>query len=568
MFKPSSVFYFSLFLILCFCSSFYSQPDHELIVPKVNKDLSWIKQYTSIYNLFNQDQWEKNPTRSFDSLGVHLTKKYYHPVNASHYALFCYDEYLNGKNEKYKKAFLAQVSYLRDCTKYNEIEGDKVGYPYLMTFHDLKAPWYSSLAQAEVISVLIRYYAMTSDASVLPLIVQVKNFMVAPMKNGGCLSITPEGLEWLEEYPNSKQEIHNFSGYYIAVLALGEYSKLFPTDSSTMNLYKRCLNNGKINNKIYDTGSGIMYNRGDKRLCAPGYIKWMTNLMQHMAEFTGDEFFKYQHMIWSTYSYGKDYVDVGVKKDYYNWSIPIVKTEENKFICTAQEEKLISNINIKELKLDNKVLPASLVFDNNIKTSIRLSKIETSAGTDTISILFTKEVLTGSIELDLIKDPVVRNIKINFFYKADTAGKWNRIKEIKSEVFSNAICSLKFEKLKINELKIVIEEKSLCPLSVGEIKISEEVKVDDPEFCFYKTGTLPVINETANLSCEFESGINHWIFFRSGNTAKDVGNSAFPAADPCTKSNLTLNIKNKFIEYLIICDYKKSSNGMKKLIFE
>ena len=47
-----------------------------------------------------------------------------------------------------------------------------------MNFHDLKDPWYSALAQSEAISVLIRYYVLTKDKSVLPLIVKLKNFMV------------------------------------------------------------------------------------------------------------------------------------------------------------------------------------------------------------------------------------------------------------------------------------------------------------------------------------------------------------------------------------------------------
>ncbi len=219
---PASIkLYFSLFAILVLNTSFFIQNETQLVVPTTNKDLPWIKPYSSIYELFNQDQWEQNPTRSFDSLGVHLTKKGYHPVNASHYALFCYDEYRVTRDEKFKKAFLAQVNYLRDCSKYHNFEDLRVGYPYMITFHDLKPPWYSSLAQGEAISVLIRYYALTLDKSVLPLIVQIKNFMVHPIEQGGCLSKLKDGSEWLEEYPNSKQELHNFSGYYIAVLALG-----------------------------------------------------------------------------------------------------------------------------------------------------------------------------------------------------------------------------------------------------------------------------------------------------------------------------------------------------------
>src|SRR5688572_5611824 len=404
-------FYFILLIVLAISSSFFIQPENTLIVPKATDDFKWLKSYTSIYNLFNQDQWEKNQTRSFDSLGVHLTKKGYHPVNACHYALFCFDEYLATKNERFKKAFLAQVSYLRDCTKYNEFEGERVGYPYLITFHDLKPPWYSSLAQGEAISVLIRYYALTRDETVLPLIVKLKNFMVYPMSKGGCMGKSPEGYEWYEEYPNSKQEAHNFSGYYVAVIAMGEYSQLFPEDTASLNLYNRTLHGGKMSNKVYDSGSGIYYNRGDKRLCSPGYIKWMTNMMQHMAEFTGDDFFNCQKMIWSTYSSGKDYVDVGVKKDYYNWSIPLTKTADQEFNYSAIKEKQVTSNMVKELNDGNQTLPHASVFDGKIKTVIKLNSINNSKEDIFVSVAFTKEIETDKVEVNLQLDSVIHKFK-------------------------------------------------------------------------------------------------------------------------------------------------------------
>ena len=130
-----------LLAVVILNSSYFPQYKNTLVVPPATNDFSWIKQFNCIYDLFNQDQWEKNPDRSFDSLGVHLTKKNYHPVNACHYALYCYDEYAVTKNEKFKKAFLAQINYLRDSTKYKEFNSDKVGYPYTFVFHDLKPTW-------------------------------------------------------------------------------------------------------------------------------------------------------------------------------------------------------------------------------------------------------------------------------------------------------------------------------------------------------------------------------------------------------------------------------------------
>ncbi len=562
------IIYFFLLIVIAINSSFFVQTDDECIVPKVNSDLSWIQEYTALYNLFNQDQWEKNPTHSFDSLGVHILKNNYHPVNASHYALYCYDEYLHGKNERFKKAFLAQISFFRDSTKYKEVDGNKVGFPYLMAFHDLKAPWFSSLAQGEAISVLIRYYALTKDASILPLIVKVKNFMVTPMEKGGCLGITPEGYEWFEEYPNSKQELHNFSGYYSAVIAMGEYSKLFPDDTASFNLYSRTLYAGKMSNKIYDSGGGIFYNRGDKRLCSFGYLKWMTNLMQHVEEFTGDVFFKYQHMIWSTYSYGKDYVDVGVKKNYYNWSVPITKTKDNQFFCADPSQKKVGAEAVKEVKAESKNVNVKLAFDDNLKTSIKLNGSNTVSEPNTIAVVFTKDIETDNISLNLQQDSVKRKLKIDVFYKTNDSNKWQKLKNIKTEEVENEISRLKFKKLKFNELKLVFKNKNSIPIIVREIQITESFIADNPEFMFYKTGAISVKDEKVNLTCVFEPGIKHWIFYRTANTSPSLNTTPFLAENANTNETIPTNTKDKFIEYLIMCEYKKPGNGIKKLNIE
>jgi heparosan-N-sulfate-glucuronate 5-epimerase len=562
--------YFFLSIITCLNSSFFIQSEDELVIPKVNKDLSWIKEYTSIYNLFNQDQWEKNPNRSFDSAGVHLTKKNYHPVNACHYALFCYDEYKSNKNERFKKAFLAQVSYLRDSTKYMQYNCDKVGYPYNMAFHDLKVPWYSSLAQGEAISVLIRYYALTKDETILPLIVKIKNFMIYPMQKGGCFYRTPEGYEWFEEYPNSKQEVHNFSGYYIAVMAIGEYSNLFPGDTASFNLYKRCLNGGKINNKIYDSGSGIFYNRGDKRLCSPPYLKWMTNLMFHLYEFTGDKFFKYQHQIWATYSYGKDYIDVGVKKDYYNWAVPVEETHEG----FKPEIELVKTSNILDYSI-KEIFPAALKDAGKLNDKVPYSFVNFFIN-DTIhqkpymiiELKDTSEI--NKLSIQLTKDSLVQK-SIELKYQLPENNDWKNIKIKTMDTLASRNFVYSFEKIKCKNLKItynIFVENKILPVAEVKVYKSDTVTLQKPECYFYTTSPYQLTKDKAKFNCSFNSVDDYNVFVRKSDTKEKLKSTPYEILEVNNKLPIVMSEPNKFYQFLIIYEIKNSQSVLTKVDFD
>lgn len=561
--------YFFLIVIVLVSGSFYTQDECLLKIPAVNKDVTWLKKYTSIYEIFNQDQWEKNTKRSFDSNGVHITLGQwgpYHPVNACHYALFCYDEYKNSGNERFKTAFLNQVKFLMNPQNYTSFDSDKIGYHYKFTFHDLKNPFFSSLAQGEAISVLIRYYALTKDANALELIVKAKNFMVYPEAKGGCYSINPEGNEWMEEYPNSKQEAHNFSGFYIAVIALGEYSKLFPSDTATSNLFQRLLQSGKMSHKIYDNGSGILYNRGDKRLCAPGYLKWLTNVMLHVYEFTGDKFFLYQHQIWATYSSGKDYVDIGVKKDYYNWAVPI-ELVNGKYLPKEEIIKTRNSIDylVKEIypatlkeaaKINDKNAYAAVNFFMNDTISQKpfvLMEPKTTAEIAKLSVQLNKETMSEkSIEIkyQTLSDKGWRNVKIINF---DTIAPKNFI--------------YSFEKIHCSSIKVffnVHEKDKILPVTELKIFKADTIEVM-PEYYFYTTAPYQLAKNKAELNCSFNGVEDYNVFVRKSDTKEKLKNTYYEILETNNKLPIQISEQNKFYQFLVVFGRKNNQSSLKKV---
>ncbi len=223
-------------------SSFILVKEDSRVSVEPARDFSFIKRFYCVSDLFDKEQWRNNKGRTFDENGVHLTNAKKHPVNACHYALFCFDEFKATGDSSFLNSFMDQVKYLMDETSYHEMDSDKIAYPYFITFHDLKPPWYSALAQSEAISVLIRYYALTGDETVLPVIIKIRNFMVSPAEfSCGTMSTTPEGHVWYEEYPNSKQEKQVLNGFLLSVIALYEFSRLFPDDEETRIMYENSL---------------------------------------------------------------------------------------------------------------------------------------------------------------------------------------------------------------------------------------------------------------------------------------------------------------------------------------
>lgn len=546
-------------------SSFYVvRQTGDEVVPKVNKDLSWIKKYTSIYELFNEGQWEKNPKRSFDSSGVHITLGQwgpYHPVNACHYALFCYDEYKKSGTPHFKTAFINQVGFLMNPVNYTCFDEDKIGYHYKFSFHDLKNPFYSSLAQAEVISVLIRYFELTHDPKALPLIVKAKNFMIYPEKKGGCLGITSEGYEWIEEYPNSKQEAHNFSGFYIAVIALGEYAKLFPEDTATYGLYKRLLSNGKVCHQIYDSGSGIYYNRGDKRLCAPSYLKWMTNLMQHMYEFTGDHFFYCQHEIWATYSYGKDYVDVGVKKDYYNWGMPLVKAEG---VFKPQTDP-VKSANMLPYAI-SAIYPATpkqalVLYDKNNNTFVNLFLNDSLNDKPYIQMEFNFECEVNKLNLLFLKDSLSEK-DIDLKYQTQGSERWKNIKSTKTHLPASQKLAFIFENMKCKRIKIIFN----LPVKNKMFRLAEinvfkpDVQTLLPEFFYYTTVPYQCTEDPIKFDCSFQAVDSFNVFVRKAETAAKLNQSVYQIEAVNNKLPIIRSDKKQFYQFLITYRPKSSES--------
>lgn len=558
----------SIVLFTSFNVSRQEKTNYDNSKYKPVSDFGWIKQYACIYEIFNQDQWEKNSTRSFDSIGVHLTNKNYHPVNACHYALYCYDEYNATGNEKFKTAFLAQIKYLRDSTKYREFDGDKVGYPYHITFHDLKPPWYSALAQSEAISVLVRYYALTNDETILTLIIKLKNFMVAPMeKDKGTMTKTPEGHLWYEEYPNSKQEKLVLNGFFLSIVALHDYVNLFPDDFETRCLYDSSIISAKASIKFYDTGTWLKYNRGDGRLVANGYMKWQILEMKFLYNITNDIFFKNQYMLWSTYAYNKPYETVGCKLTDYNFSVPL-NFNDGKFTVEPNVTIIKYAEKIREFGSSlTDTIQTKKLFDNN-KATVCAIKNTIERSESNRSVYFK---LKEPIDLDRIKlkfrstDTTVFSGLIVYYMQNEKKG-WKQLKYNHISGSQKSIAVL-VNQPQVTGIKIMFSGlRQVMEWQFEDIECYGQTKQQISDFFHYQTGIIKSNTSQLKFDVTLNSTKDFIVFYKEAKDSLTVIKQTWIQDKFFKTTSTTISSNdNKYFRFLVIARREGEDAAIKSI---
>lgn len=559
--------------LLIFISAFRIPVQSEIDKWVPSTDFSFINRVLCISDLFDEEQWTKNTGRSFDSDGIHLTNGKKHPVNSCHYALYCYDEYKRTGDKRLKKAFLDQVSFLRDSTFYNVIDSDMVGYPYNITFHDLKAPWYSALAQSEAICVLIRYYELTRDVTVLPLIHKVMNFMLAPQQQGsGTMSITPEGNVWYEEYPNSKQEKQVLNGFMFTILALHDYSKLFPDNKEAGAKYKDAIKTLKESFQFYNTGSWLMYNRGDKRLVANGYMKWQVLETKMLFEVTDDIFFKNCSMLIGSYCYNKNYETAGSKLEQYNFSLPLGLASNGMLSYQSVLKNYSIPVELEKLNMSLTILTGDQknMYDSNVNTFTKLEFPDTTRKAQPyLHFDFKKTIPISELTLvysalDSLGKP---EVALHYKEQGDSL-KWKKVK-FKQSVPDFKSIKYQFNEIHATDFRIVFESmKKGSAMEISNIVMSSYPKLEKSDYWHYITPVYRAYSKQISFDLEHKAMKDVVVFYRTGIDEKSVGKDKWNPLDVYRRFPFTIS-KDKplYWQFLIIAEPENQKSTIGKLEF-
>lgn len=141
----------------------------------------------------------------FDDNGVPMVMSskglYYFATNIAQYCFILISKYYRSKDdeclnklrccidvlqkEKTEDAYTVRWIQNNDCERYN-----------------IKAPWVSSMAIGEVMSVFLRMYQIEGDESYLNIAKKAYEFLKIDVADGGVRRLDENGYLWFEEYPS------------------------------------------------------------------------------------------------------------------------------------------------------------------------------------------------------------------------------------------------------------------------------------------------------------------------------------------------------------------------------
>ncbi|WP_318959384.1 D-glucuronyl C5-epimerase family protein [Lishizhenia sp.] len=256
-----------------------------------------LKRYSCIVDRIDLHEMEGN--RTLDSTGILLSNYRYHPLSISQFGVLSYYYFKDTGDSIYYKKCVDQIKYFKDTSKVHSLfNGKGMGLPYNYNFWDLKAPWYSGMTQGYAVSYLLRYYDLTQDEEVLPIIEKVAYVLLQNQEDGGTISKTPEGYTWIEEYPNSNRSPQVLNGYINGLIGLKEYCDFHPNDTMAKRIFDETYEGFTNSLHHFDTHMWSYYNRKNRGL-SNKYMRYQIYEMKHLYELFGDEIFDNQRRIWS-----------------------------------------------------------------------------------------------------------------------------------------------------------------------------------------------------------------------------------------------------------------------------
>jgi heparosan-N-sulfate-glucuronate 5-epimerase len=230
----------------------------------------------------------------FDRDGVAMcrndVKIIYNPLICAHFALVCYNDFLKYNNTHSLEKFWTQVRHL-DRKKPDDNGARIYRYDTEVPAYDLKAGFYAGIAQAAIASVFARAYYLTQDAAWKVAAKQTLDAFFIPITEGGVFTKTPEGYDWVEEYPSPTRRSYVLNGFIFCLVALYEYTKLCDA-----TVFKNDLNN--LEKSLFATlheytfGKYVKYGRHMYIFQNIEYHGLMACQFAHLFSLTGSEAYR------------------------------------------------------------------------------------------------------------------------------------------------------------------------------------------------------------------------------------------------------------------------------------
>jgi heparosan-N-sulfate-glucuronate 5-epimerase len=238
---------------------------HE--TPAENPNAS-IRELGPYYMLFVE---KANYPGMYDSAGIPQLDYHgkigvqYNPIAIAQYGLGNYNLFCQTADPSREKKFLLIADWLCSHLEPNPHGVSVWNHHFNWEYRDeLKAPWYSALAQGQGISLLVRTHKHSGEERYLDAARRALAAFAQPTNAGGVAFIDPSGDLWFEEYIVSPPT-HILNGFIWASWGIYDYW-LSTKDVSANDLFSRAVRTLLHNLGRYDLGFWSLYEQSGTRL--------------------------------------------------------------------------------------------------------------------------------------------------------------------------------------------------------------------------------------------------------------------------------------------------------------
>lgn len=202
----------------------------------------------------------------------------YFPIEIFQYGLGAYDLYLLNND----KEMLVKVKASTDWAVDNQ---QKDGSWVTFTYENPDHP-YSSMAQGEGISLLLRAYLGLNDKKYLSAVKKAIEFMLLPLEQGGTTKYEGNDVYLYE----CTEDPLILNGWIFSLWGIIDYCKYFD-DCDIQDVLNKTLSTLERRLPDFDIGYWSMYEDG-MRICSPFYHKLHIAQLNVMYDLTGKQIYK------------------------------------------------------------------------------------------------------------------------------------------------------------------------------------------------------------------------------------------------------------------------------------
>lgn len=239
------------------------------------------------YNDLTEKVTKDDPDILVPKYYVDTGEKLYFSIGIFQYGLAAYDLFLTTEDEMYKKKLIA-------CADWAVENQQDDGAWKTFVYEDPEHP-YSSMAQGEGISMLIRAHIVTKDERYLSSVYKAKDFMLKPINEGGTTDYKGGDI-YFYEYTYSPLVLN---GWIFSLWGIYDYCKYLKDDDMKMIL-QATLSSLKKKLPDFDTGYWSKYDE-KKCISSPFYHKLHIAQLGVMYELFGDVIYREFAEKWNKY---------------------------------------------------------------------------------------------------------------------------------------------------------------------------------------------------------------------------------------------------------------------------